>query len=581
MRIRDLVCAGAALWCVAATADAAAVRVCSVYLESYAAFQKQMAQGAALFEAPQLAGLPMMMTVSMPGFALVDTSKPIALHVVSTAPGKTGVVLELSAANGAEAYVQALAGNGTPLPAPVDGIYRLANGMSVRTADSKAFVVLKGDDPAACLAGEGLFPPLPSVGGAVRVSVAPAALGPMLAEFKQSSAKTPAGAAAPGVRSLEATCDFYGLLLEQIESLELGLELQEGGLRLNTLFAPRPGSDVAAVVASAKPVAASELAFVDGGSAISFASGPYAVPERLKRAFLDFYLKMAASAPAGAAVSTNDLAAVMSRSFDSFGAAAGITARIDSPAAGVRAEGTLRLANPKAYIDAQMAMMTSSCYRATLRQSGVVMQAPSTRQAQGLTIYGWKSAFDEQTLQQAMRAAMPSNVTPEQAEAAVRANAGMAGSLMKLFGSGYEWAATSDRMLFGVGEPAMIERALARTRAPVATVEVVRIRRELAPSTVPCALGRVSIAAVLRAFAPEAPAAAAGGDAKGGAEADGAILFAQWVEQGRSRSVAVVSPSEIKAIVRQVQSLQAKARQPPAPPLPGGSADGSGGGAQP
>ena len=98
----------------------AATRVCSVYIESYAALQKQIFLGAEIFQAPQLGALPMVITKALPGAAQMDNGKPVALHVLDIGAGKTGFVLEVTPAGTAEAYLQSIAGAEAKLPVPVD-----------------------------------------------------------------------------------------------------------------------------------------------------------------------------------------------------------------------------------------------------------------------------------------------------------------------------------------------------------------------------------------------------------------------------------------------------------------------------
>lgn len=74
----------------------AATRICSVYLESYSALQKQLFLGAETFQAPQLGAVPMMISAGLPGASQLDNAKPIALHVLDLGGGETGMVIEVS-----------------------------------------------------------------------------------------------------------------------------------------------------------------------------------------------------------------------------------------------------------------------------------------------------------------------------------------------------------------------------------------------------------------------------------------------------------------------------------------------------
>lgn len=577
----------AVLGLVVAANAGAATRVCSVYLESFAAFQKQMAQGAALFESPQLAGLPMMMTVSLPGFALVDTAKPIALHVVSTAPGKTGLILEVVASNGAEAYVQALAGNGAPLPAPVGGVYTLANGMAVRAAGNKVFLAIKCDDPAACLGGDGdAFPPLPDIAGALRVSVAPSALGPMIESLKPMMAKASAAGTASadqGRRAIEKTLEFYTALLGQIDSFAIGLDVRDTGLFVNTRLSAKAGSDIAATVASSRPVSPLELTFIDKGSAFSFGAGGFAVPETFKALLVDFYGEMAACSPVFDKTQTGEWKAIMEQSLQVFGAPMAYSGSFPSQQKGAFfVQGVLTVPNSQAYLASQVAMIKSDAYRKMMQQSGVSVSDPVTRTYKGLTVYCSKTVIDEKAMAQRMREALPTNMAPEQAEAAMQANLGPMRFVTQFLGDGYEYAADSRRVYMGMGAPAMIEQAIGRAQAPTASAEAVRIRDALGLKKAPCMLGRFSLAELFRAISESVLGnKKTDGMPEPKSEGGEGVLFAQWTESGDSLSTLLVPATEIKAMVTQVQSAQMKATQKAAkPPVPGAAA-AAGGAAQP
>lgn len=572
----------AVLGLVVAANAGAATRVCSVYLESFVAFQKQMAQGAALFESPQLAGLPMMMTVSLPGFALVDTDKPIALHVVSTAPGKTGVILEVVASSGAEAYVQALAGNGAPLPAPVGGVYTLANGMAVRAAGNKVFLAIKCDDPAACLGGDGdAFPPLPDIAGALRVSVAPSALAPMMEQFKQLASKashTGAASAEQGRLAIEKTFEFYAALLNQIDSYAIGLDVRDTGLFVNTRLSAKAGSDIAAMVASSRPVSPLELTFIDKESAFSFGAGGFAVPETLKRLVLDFYGEMIASSPVFDKTQTGEWKTIMEQSMKVFGVPMAYTGNLRDGA--LSAQGVLTVPDSQAYVASQVAMIKSDAYRKMMKQSGMGVSDPISRTYKGLTVYGYKPVLDEKAVARQMQQALPTNMAPEQAEAAMQANMGAMRFLTQFMGGGYEYAADARRVYMGMGAPAMVEQAIGRAQAPAASAEAVRIRDALGLKKAPCMLGRLSLAELVRAVSENVLGkGTAGGVPEPKPEGGEGVLFAQWAESGDSLSTLLFPAAEIKALVTQVQSAQMKASQKAVKtPVPGAA---SGGTAQP
>jgi hypothetical protein len=545
----------------------AATRICSVYLESYSALQAQLFLGAQVFEAPQLGALPMMITMGLPGAAQMDNGKPVALHVLDIGAGKTGLVIELTPSTTAEAYLQAIAGADKQLPPPVEGLYVLEKGVAARIVGTRLLLAPKADDPEALLGKEaGALPAMPALPGVIRVSVSPAALKPLLENFKKTLAALPAtGApnAEQGRRSMEAAFNFYALFLDQIDALHIGLNIQAEGLFIRSRLAPKPGSDIAATVATIKPIPASQLAFIEKDSLFSFASGNYTLPPALKRQIVDLYTQMAASSPLYEASQTNELTTVMNQSMRVIGAPMAFTGNLPTNSQALLVQGVMGVSNPGAYLNDQLAMMKTPAFQKLMKLSGMVLPEPTQRGFKGLTVYTWKSLFDEKALAKALRDALPTNTPPEKLEAVTQASMASMGFVMKLFGGGYEYAATSKELVFGMGSPAMIEQAVGRMQAPAgSSPEAERIRKLLAPSAAPHAMGRLSLGGVLELVMSTQPELAASlkKDAQALPASEGTV-FADWVASGEILSALLIPPSEIKALTAQTQAIQAQAMQ--------------------
>jgi len=556
----------------------AATRICSVYLESYASLQKQLAVGVGAFQAPQLGALSMMISAGLPGAAQMDNNKPLALHVLDLGDGETGMVLEVSPSGAADAYLQALVGAGAALPPPVNGIYKLPNGTAVRVAGNRLFLAPNAKNPVACLAADvDQLPGMPTLPGVLRISLSPAALAPLLEKAGKAIPAAPAGGAPNAEqtrRTMEKAIAFYGQLLGQLDALHLGINIQPEGLFIRSRLAPKAGTDIAAFVASAKPVGAEQLAFIEKDSLVSYASGASVIPEGLKRQFIDFYAQMVALSPLYDATQTNDLAVVMSQSTRKFDAPTALTASLSADGSTLLAQGTMTMPNPAKYLDEQIALLKTPAFqKLTSLSGGMQLSEPTTRDYKGVKAYAWKTVLDEQAMEKTVRAGIPANLPPEQVEALVKSNLATMRLVMKLFGGGYEYAATAKDFVFGMGTPAMLEAAIDRAQAaPAASAEATRIETLLAPSSEPHSLGRFSLSKlVLLMFAAQPELAAAVKDVPAGE----GIVFASWLYDGERLTALLVPASEIKTLTAFAQAAQAQAMQkrgitpPPArPPIP-------------
>lgn len=563
-----VVVAGSVAWRCAAASEAEMRRVCSVYAESFSALQQQLGVGMAAFQSPQLAALPMMIKVGVPGAAQMDEEQPLALHIFSAGAGKTGMVLELTTSGSPESCLQLLAGKGDQMPPQSNGVYRLKKGMAAKVVGKRLRIALKSDASAACLdLPDAAFPAMPDVPGAVRVSVVPSALRPMLEQFRQTVAARPpqgagADAAERGRRTLEAVFGFYGTLLDQIDALTQGVEIRDSGLVLHSRLTPKAGTDVASVIASLKPVPAKQLAFVDAGSLFSFATGGSTVPPALKKQFGDLYVGLMSGAPNFKGVDTNGLSEVIGRSMSVYGAPMAFTGTLATNGAALLSQGVLTVADPASYVNDLIALTKMPAYQQMMGLSCMTVSDVKTRMYKGVAVCSLKNAFDE--------AALARQIGGDATNAAsAAAQAANLRTMMSLFGNGYEYAAMSSDVAFGMGSPAMVERAVDRIQAASGASSAAQgLQAALGLASAPHAIGRFSLSGLFRlthAAAPGVPPAAETPPESG----DSCVMFASWVAGGEARSILLVPPSEIKAVTAQVQALKGGAGAAPQSPAAG------------
>jgi hypothetical protein len=545
----------------------AATRICSVYLESYSALQKQLFLGAEVFQAPQLGALPMMITAGLPGAAQMDNGQPVALHVLDCGDGETGLVVEVTPSGTAEAYLQAIIGAEAKLPAPADGVYTLENGTGAKIVGGRLLLAPRvGKTPVSLGKDVEKLPSMPAVPGVIRVSVSPSALKPLMQKLKLAMAAAPATGAAnaeQGRRSVESMLDFYGLMLAQIDAMHMGINIQAEGLFIRSRLAPKPGSDLASLVASGKPLSAAQLAFIEKDSLFGYASGGYTLPETLKRQCLDLYAKMVALSPLYGASQTNELVAVMNQSMRVLGSPMAFTGNLPTNSQTFLMQGAMGVPNPVAYLNDQLAMMRSPAFQKLMSQSGMEIPEPTTRTCKGLKVYTWKNMFDEKALAKVLRASLPSNTPPEQVEAATQASMASMRAMLKFFSSGYEYAATPKAIVFGMGSPAMIEQALDRTQAPAGgtAAEAERITKLLSPSAAPHSLGRLSLGGLMRFALSTQPEAASLMKGALAAPAGEGLAFAEWFANGEALSALLIPASEIKSVTALAQGVKMQSMQ--------------------
>ncbi|MDR2849525.1 MAG: hypothetical protein LBW77_03165 [Verrucomicrobiota bacterium] len=548
----------------------AATRLCSVYVESLAALQKQIYLGAEAFQAPALGALPMLIAGGLPGAAQLDNNKPLAAHVFDTGDGETGIVVEAVPAAAPEAYLQALAG-GAALPEAKDGIYTLG-GQAAKVAAGRVFFVPEKKHVSLLADGVEKLSDMPAIPGVLRLTIYPAALAPKVKVFATNIPVTGTANAEEGRRVVEGITGFYAGLLEQLDAWHLGINVQTEGLFLRARLAPKAGSDLAALVASGKPVAPRQLAFIEKDAIFSYASGPSKLPAGLERQLTDLYGTMLASTLPKEEGVANEMAAIIKQSLNLLGAPVAFS--VGQPAAAgqsFRIGGFWELADPAGYLKLQVEQSKNPAIKKVTEQSGMVYAEPTVRESQGLQILTFKLAFDDKLAEKNIREKMPAGLPPEVVDGAVKTNLETLRKIMP-FINGYEYAATAKELLFGMGA-GQIETVAERLKAPpAASAEAARIEKLLAPSGDPTGIGRFSLNQILLIALADNPQLT--GALKALPAGDG-IVFAGWSVGGEALSATLIPASDIKAAVALGMAAQAaqggggRRNAPPArPPIP-------------
>ena len=542
----------------------AATRLGSVYIESLDVLQRQCALGAKLYEAPALDSLPKLLAGRIPGGAGLDNGQPVALHLVDTGAGAPGIVLELAAATTPEAYLKGLVGDGVPLPAAVDGLYQLADGTSAQIAGKRLFLA-PGMSPGA----GGLIksvvdakPAMPAMPGALRITLVPSALLPMLDELDRSLDKLPATMPDADAHraTMRAMLDFYKRILGQMDALHLGVAFQNEGLFIRSQLVPRAGTEMAAMIASMQPVQDAQLAFLDKDALLACASGRVVVPDLLKQGFIKLYTDMLALSPVAKGMPAGESAALMTQSMRTVGLPTALAFGLSPDGRALRVQGMMQMTNAAAYLDEYFALLRKPEIR---KLSAMAFTEPVARMHQGTRILTCRGALDEKALETMLQGAAP-GAAPGQLDASLRTAMGFLRPVMQLFSNDLAYAATPGALAFGMGPPATIEQAIARLQG-TATPEVARIRGVLAPSAAPCSIGRLSLAGIMRGILTNLPPGEDQGDllavAAAAAQEGEGIVFAGWRANQELRSALLVPPSEVKALKAQLPVLIMRGRR--------------------
>ena len=548
-----------------ATGSWAATRIASLYIENFNELQRQLSLAGTLYEAPSLNMLPIMLTSQLPGAGGMDNSQPIAVHVMDTGADKPGIVLEVSAVATPEAFLKNLVGADAPLPAAVDGLYKLADGTLARIVGKRLFMMpssMGGGDDALIKSLINATPAMPVLPGAIRVTVLPSAMLPMidkgLREFENMPATDAEAVAARTM--LKAMLDFYRQAFSQIEALHLGVAVQNEGFFLRSRLAPRAGTDAAAIIASMQPVQNAQLAFIDKDALFSYASGRVELPEKLKQGVIKWYTDMLALNPVTKGVSSEAFAALMALSMKQIGRPLAGSFGVAPDGRTVQMQGVIQMADAAAYLDEYFALVRKPEVQKSM---GMKFTEPVSRMHQGTKIMTLRGLVDEKTFE-----AMIPGAVPEQMDA-MRDTIGILGA-MGFTSNDISYAATPGAMVYTMGPSGAIEQALGRLKAP-ASAEATRIRTVLAPSAAPCSIGRFSFGGIMRYVLNLMSDKQLGGmpamAAAAAMQAGDGIFFGSWRTGNELLAALHVPPSEVKALKVQMQALQGAAGRRSAPAI--------------
>jgi hypothetical protein len=552
----------------------AATRVASVYAESLSALQKQLFAAAEAFQLPVLGAAPMMLAGALPGSALIDNAKPVALHVLDVGDGKTETVIEVSPTGDAEAYLKLLVpgkdGAEAALPAPENGIYKLGKGQAAKLAGGRLFFAQRSKKPAALLA-DGLekLSDMPAIPGTLRVTVAPAALAPLLDGVKGGLAAAPVqgGDAEAGKKMMGDVFEFYKGVLVQMDALHIGLSVQQEGLCIRTRLAPKAGSELAAWAASGKPVTPKQLAFIEKDALFCSASGGSVLPETMKNRLLNLYVGMTAASPVVKNADTNELAKALRDSFEQQGAPHAFTIFLPAADGSIKLQGVYELADAAKALENNVAQAGLGPYKQMFEVSGLVMPEPVLSERGGMKVASFKLAFDEKLAEKAIRENLPEGQDAAKADAAVAGQLEVLKKVTGFLSGGWESGAVGKHLFFGMGEGAL-DAAVARVKSPGVSAEAERIEALLSPSGDPTGIGRLALSRIFALVMANDPQLA--GLAKAVPPGDG-VFFAGWPVKDELLSATLVSASEIKAVAALVAVGQTRSKNktaPARPPIP-------------
>ncbi len=530
----------------------AATPVASIYLESLNALQRQMFQSAEVFEAPELGAVPMLISMGLPGASQLDPSAPLGLHIYDIGNGRAGYLMEVTPAAGqVERLLQAVAGSrGQALPPPVDGLYVFEGG-AARMAGGQLLLARSVEDLDACMGGTFARPALPAVNGVFRITVRPTAMRPLVNVCKAAADDMRRTQKDEAWAAVQAMTRLYDRALAQLAAVEMGMAVEPEGLFLRSRVTPEPGTAAVALIRSLKPVGAAPLALLDPGSLFSMATGAYTLPVNVERQLLDFYRRLLDTLPAFSAVDPDEIMTMVKFSLSMLGAPTAMSGRLDPEVQALRLQGLIGVADAADGLARMLAMVQSHSYRTMLAQVGMTVAGPVQRMHGDTAVHTlqFHAEPDLDALRVAIRAQRPSAAAQEAGIKAVQ-------KMVPFFGHGAEYAATTHGMVFGLGAPAMIEQALARTRLAAPSAEAARITARVSPVTAPVAVCRFALLEALgmgwqaRQASPAVKTALA--MLKGGE----GVVGAAWVEGDQLVRAVLVPAADIKVLGGAIRSMQ-------------------------
>lgn len=517
-------------------------RVMSVYLESIAAMQGQLFQAAQVFDAPELGTAPMMMSMMIPGYALVDRDASIGVHIYAGDAGEYGFVLELTPLGSAEALLETLlASQGISLPEPVDGRYVTDQGVA-QVYDTRLLI---GKDVSVLdiALAAGIPAGMPGVPGMIRMQVAPQQLAALFDHLdqmmKQALAEEPEHA-----EMMQQVMGMYRTLFAQMASYELGIGVREHGLEVRSRVIPVPDRALARIMQSLQGVKPAWVESLAQDNILGVVTGAYEMPEDMLRGLVALYVTWMQSLPGDFSLEPDLVQAMFEPTIETAGAPSFMQASMTDGGAFRFSSGML-VDNAAGVLAQMMEVMGSDAYRCSMEMSGITMsQEPVTRMVDDVAVHRWNMEVNEEVFLRKMEEASGAEVGPDQLA--------LAKKIMEPFLSGYDYAATAHGVVFGITDDVGISRAIALLGADAAADAAASrtlLDRVDAP-VVPYAVARIDVLALyrlVRAFGVEAlPAIARQGEG---------IVFAAWRQGPGVEQVIQIPASDIQAIRQALNSM--------------------------
>ncbi len=424
-------------------------RVMSVYLESISALHAQLFQAAQVFEAPQLGTAPMMLNMMVPGYAQVDRDAPVGLHIYIGEEEQYGFVVDLKTVGAAEPFLGALlAAQGAMLPEPVDGRYVTDEGAAQVLGNR---VILANSAEVLDLAlFAGLPQELPAVAGVLRTQVAPQHVLALFGNIEEMMTQAmPDGHEHADM--FDQLFGFYRAAFEQIALYETGFSVREDGLVIRSRVTPAAGRALERIVASLQGIDPAWLVSLEGDNLFGIVAGKYEVPKGLLQLLVNYYITWLQSMPVDFAMEPELVEAMFEPALQTAGAPWFLTANMSSED-GFRLSSGMRIDDAARVLQKMMGLMASEAYQRSMTESGFSMSQAEPRVVEGVDVYRWAMDLDEEIFRAKIEEAGGDEVDSEQFE--------MIQKMMSSFFSGYDYAATSDGLVFGVTDDAGLAEAI-------------------------------------------------------------------------------------------------------------------------
>ncbi len=516
----------------------AGTRLASVYVESISALQTQLLQAAQVFEAPELGSAPMIMSMMIPGFAQIDKNAPVGIHVYAGGEDKVGVVISLTPSVAPEVFLGGLlAMQGATLPDAVDGRYVTPKGVAQMQGE-QLLIGRKVQDLDLALQ-TGIPAVLPVVPGLIRLDVAPATLVEILGELEALALET-MPADAEQREMLQKGMGFYRRGLAQVASFQQGIGITEQGLVCRSRMLPQPGRALEAIVQSLQPVDATWVAQLEEDRLFGAVAGAYSIREDILRSVLDMYLSWMQTVPEEFAMDPALVRAMFEPSMATVGAPTFWFANMGD-AGSFAMLGGVRVPDAENLLQQMIALSTGETYQKQMAASGMKVSDPVARVVNDQTVYRWSVELDEEAfLKQLREAGAPD---------ADQADLAPLKQVLDMFLSGYDYAATSEGLAFGIGAEAGIAQAMQLLGGGKSTSRTLleRIGAPVAPYMV-ARFDLIAWMQVLEQF-EAAPVPVVAGPGEG-------VLFAGWRVGAAVEQMMLIPAADIRALKAAAQAAQ-------------------------